>query len=124
MSTDEIAKTIQVLKVTTIQEALKQSGSKAYASASPKAAKPELIKLYERQVMDVGIEKFINRINENMITQTATLMGVEAKKSVVVEKVQELGIEAFLTKASFGMLPLTLRSSSPLLTSLSSTFLL
>lgn len=103
MSTDEIAKHIQVLKVNTIQDALKQAGSKAFQNASGKSTKPELIKLYERQVMDVGIEKFISRINDSVVAQTATLLGVEANKQTLVEKVQELGIEPFLTKASFGM---------------------
>ena len=103
MSTDEIAKTIQVLKVITIQEALKQSGSKAFQNVPAKASKPELIKLYERQVMDVGIEKFINRINESIVTQTAKLFEVESIKPRLVEKVQEIGIEAFLSKTSFGM---------------------
>jgi hypothetical protein len=102
MSTDEIAKTIQVLKVNTIQEALKQSGSKAFQNASAKSTKPELIKLYERQVMDVGIEKFINRINDSMVSRTATLLDVDSSKAVLVEKVQEIGIESFLSKASFG----------------------
>jgi hypothetical protein len=103
MSTDEIAKTIQVLKVNTIQEALKQSQSKAFQNASAKSTKPELIKLYERQVMDVGIEKFISRINDSMVKQTATLLGVDASKAALVDKITEIGIEAFLSKASFGM---------------------
>lgn len=105
MSTDEIANTVALLKVTTIQEALKQSGSKAYqATGTTKTAKPDLIKLYERQVMDVGIEKFISRINESLVTQTATLLGVEAKKPVLTTTIQETGIVPFLSKASYGML--------------------
>lgn len=104
MSTDEIAKTVALLKVATIQEALKQSASKAFQSTGSKTAKAELIKLYERQVMDVGIEKFISRIQDSLVSQTASLLGVEANKAVIISTIQETGIVSFLSKASYGII--------------------
>lgn len=104
MSTDEIAKTIALLKVNTIQDALKQAGS---AAANSKASKQDLIKLYETAVMDVGIEKFIHRVNEELVTKTAKLLGADAAnqgRSAVIANVQSVTIQSLLSQASLELL--------------------
>ncbi len=102
MSTDEIAKTIATLKSATIQEALKQAGSKA--AHNSKTLKADLVSMYENAVMDVGVEKFIHRINESLISQTAKLLGTDATAVALLEKVQQIKISSLLNQASVGML--------------------
>lgn len=101
MATDEIQKHIALLNVDTIKEALKQASR---SPANGKATKSELVKLYEAAVMDVGIEKFINRINDSLIEQTAKLLDVDNTKAAVIAKIQTLTIQGVLQKTSTSIL--------------------
>jgi hypothetical protein len=103
MSTDEIAKTITLLNTETIKDALKQSGSKASGQ------KQQLVKHYETAVMDVGIEKFVERLNPEQIEMTAKLLSVEkgenqTLKEALVEAAQSKGVDHLLGTSDMEML--------------------
>lgn len=95
--TDEISKTIALLKFETIRDTLKQSKCKS------QGAKPQLVKNYEAAVLDVGVEKFVTKLPADVVTSFSKELDVEvganqSPQEALTEKIQGLGIADILRK--------------------------
>jgi len=101
--TEEISKTIAQLRFETIRESLK------FAKCKSQGAKPVLVKNYEGAVLDVGIEKFVSRLPDDVVATTAKLLNVEpganqSLKDGLTENIQAAGLSTVLGKSEEDLL--------------------
>jgi hypothetical protein len=96
MSTSEIANVLVYLRRSTIKDVLDNVGIHLAAGEEMARGKLDLVNLFEKAVIDIGIECFVAKCNGALLRRMGDKLGVPPFRKCIVERIRCCTIESFL----------------------------